>query len=37
MYRIYRKIPDPFQGDFVFCLKNWYILEEFRSVLWSIS
>ena len=29
MYRIYRKIPDPFQGDFEFCLKNKYILEEF--------
>ena len=37
MYRIYKKIPDPFQGDFEFCLKNRYILEEFRSILWSIS
>ena len=32
MYRIYRKIPDPFEGDFAFCLKNRYILDEFRSV-----
>ena len=30
MYRIYRKISDPFQGDFEFCLINRYILEEFR-------
>ena len=37
MYRIYRKIPDPFQGDFEFCLKNRYILEEFSSILWLIS
>ena len=37
MYRIYRKIPDPFQGDFEFCLKNRYIFEEFRSILWLIS
>ena len=29
MYRIYRKIPDPFQGDFGFCEKNLCILEEF--------
>ena len=33
MYRIYRKLPDLFQGDFEFCLKNRYILEEFRSIL----
>ena len=32
MYRTYRKIPDPFQGDLEFCLKNRYILEEFQSV-----
>ena len=31
MYRIYGKIPDPFQGDLEFCLKNRYVLEEFRS------
>ena len=37
MYRIYRKIPDPFQGDFEFCSKNRYILEEFQSILWLIS
>ena len=37
MYRIYRKIPDPFQGDIKFCLKNRCILEEFRSILWLIS
>ena len=37
MYRIYRKTPDPFQGDFEFGLKNRYISEEFRSILWSIS
>ena len=29
MYRIYRKILDPFQGDFEFCSKNRYISEEF--------
>ena len=29
MYRIYRKLPDPFEEDFEFCMKNWYILEEF--------
>ena len=29
MYRIYRKLPDPFQGDFEFCMKKRYILEEF--------
>ena len=37
MSRIYRKNPDPFEGDFDFCLKNRYILVEFRSVLWLIS
>ena len=37
MYRVYRKIPDPFQGDFELCLKNRYILEEFRSIVWPIS
>ena len=37
MYSIYRKISDPFQGDFEICLKNRYILEEFQSVLWPIS
>ena len=37
MYRMYRKIPDPFEGDFAFSSKNRYILEEFRSVLWLIS
>ena len=36
MYRIYRKIPDPFQGDFEFCSKNRYILE-FQLILWLIS
>ena len=29
MYRIYRKVPDPFQGDFEFCFKNSYFFEEF--------
>ena len=29
MYRIYRKFPDPFQGDFEFCLKHSYFFEEF--------
>ena len=29
MYRIYRKLPDPFQGDFEFCWKNRYNLVEF--------
>ena len=29
MYKIYRKLPDPFQGDFEFVLKNRYILEDF--------
>ena len=37
MYRIYRKFPDPFQGDLEFCLKNRYILEELQSILWLIS
>ena len=37
MYRICRNIPDPFQGDFEFCSKNRYILEEFHSILWLIS
>ena len=37
MYKIYRKLPDPFQGDFEFVLKNRYILEEFRSIFWLIS
>ena len=29
MHRIYRTLPDSFQGDFEFYLKNRYILEEF--------
>ena len=29
MYRIYRKLPDPFQGDLEFCMKNVY----FRRIL----
>ena len=29
MYRIYRKFPDSFQGDFEFLLKKWYSFEEF--------
>ena len=33
MYRISTKIPDPFQGDFEFCSKYMYILEEFQSIL----
>ena len=37
MHKIYRKLPDSFQGDFEFCLKNRYILEEFRPILWLIS
>ena len=37
MYRIHRKLLDPFQGDFEFCEKNRYILEEFRSILRLIS
>ena len=37
MYRIYRKIPDSFQGDFEFLLKKWYILEEFLPILGLIS
>ena len=37
MYSIYRKLPDQFQGDLEFCLKNRYILEEFQSILWLIS
>ena len=35
--RIYREIPDPFQGDFEFCSKNRYILKEFQTILWLIS
>ena len=37
MYRIYRKIPDSFQGGFEFSLKKWYILEEFLPILRLIS
>ena len=37
MYRIYRKLLDPFQEDFEFCMKNRYILEEFLTILWLIS
>ena len=37
MYRIYRKIPDSFQGDFEFLLKKWYVLEEFLQILRLIS
>ena len=37
MHRIYRKLPDSLQGDFEFCLKKMYILEEFRPILWLIS
>ena len=37
MYRIYRKIPDSFQGDFEFLLQKWYILEEFLPILGLIS
>ena len=33
MYRIYRKIPDSFQGNFEFLLKKWYILEDFLPIL----
>ena len=37
MYRIYRKIPDSFQGDFEFLFKKWYVLEEFLQILQLIS
>ena len=37
MYRIYRKIPDSFQGGFEFLLKKWYILGEFLPILQPIS
>ena len=37
MYRIYRKTQNPFQGDFDFLLKKWYILEEFLPILRLIS
>ena len=37
MYRIYRKIPDSFQGDFEFLFKKWYFLEEFSPILRLIS
>ena len=36
MYRIYRKLPDSFQGDSDFWLKNRHIVEEFRSIFWSL-
>ena len=42
MYRIYRKVPDSFQGDFEFkfAKKKWYILEDFLPILrlksWSL-
>ena len=38
--KIYRKIPDSFQGDFDFLFKKWYVLEEFlqflRLISWSL-
>ena len=39
MYRIYRKVPDSFQGDFDFFKKKkkWYILDEFLTILKLIS
>ena len=37
MYRIYRKIPDSFQGDLDFSVKKWYILEELLPILRLIS
>ena len=39
MYRIYRKVPDSFQGDFdfFFFFKKWYILDEFLTILKLIS
>ena len=37
MYRIYRKIPDSFQGGFGFLLKKWYISEEFLPISQLIS
>ena len=37
MYRIYRKIPDSFQGDFEFLLQKWYILEEFLPIVGLLS
>ena len=37
MYRICRKIPDSFQGDFGIFVKKWYILKEFLPILWLIS
>ena len=37
MYRIYRKIPDSFQGDFEFLFNKWYVLEEFMQILQLIS
>ena len=30
MYKIYRKLPDPFQGDFEFCLE---IYVYFKRIL----
>ena len=37
MYRIYRKVPHSFQGDFGFFVKKWYIFKEFLPILWLIS
>ena len=37
MYRIYRKVPEAFQGDFEILLKKWYILEDFLATLRLIS
>ena len=37
MYRICRKIPDSFQGDFGIFVKKWYILKEFLPILRLIS
>ena len=33
MYRIYRKFPDPFQGDFEFCIKKVYFRRIFINFM----
>ena len=37
MYRIYRKIPDPFQGDLEFCLKNRKNLDHLNGSFPGVS
>ena len=37
MYRIYRRIPDSFQGDFEFLSKSGTFFTKILPILWLIS